>query len=248
VLAPATFYTISDARFFAGTVALVNSLRLTGNAGEVVVLDLGLTGEQRERLGAEARFVTMPPELGNVPHLYKPFPATLDPRGTVFVIDGDMIVTRSLDPIAARCEAGEVCAISDIPDQRDRWFGEWQQALELACPPRRAQTYVNGGLLALSVEHHPHLLRRFLEVSERLPVDQHMSSGGRYEQPFWAGDQDALNALLMSEVAAEQVTVLPAEDGPAADLLAQVHVDDPRTLRCSVRGRSPFLLHYWGGP
>ena len=35
-----------DHRFFLGTVALLNSLRLTGNVGELVVLDAGLTAER----------------------------------------------------------------------------------------------------------------------------------------------------------------------------------------------------------
>ena len=36
-----TFYTVADARFWLGAVALVNSLRLVGHKEPVVVLDLG---------------------------------------------------------------------------------------------------------------------------------------------------------------------------------------------------------------
>ena len=45
-----TYFTVSTHRFFLGTVALLNSLRLTGNAGELVVLDAGLTPDERELL------------------------------------------------------------------------------------------------------------------------------------------------------------------------------------------------------
>ena len=46
--APATFYTVTDAEFFPGTVALLNSLRLVGHREPLVVLDNGLTPEQRD--------------------------------------------------------------------------------------------------------------------------------------------------------------------------------------------------------
>jgi hypothetical protein len=49
-----THYTVSDHRFFLGTVALRNSLRLIGNGGEVVVLDVGLTATEREMLSDHA--------------------------------------------------------------------------------------------------------------------------------------------------------------------------------------------------
>jgi hypothetical protein len=36
-----TFYTVSNEPYFLGTVALLNSLRKTGNDGSFVVLDAG---------------------------------------------------------------------------------------------------------------------------------------------------------------------------------------------------------------
>src|SRR6187551_3977245 len=56
----ATFYTIADAGFFPGLVALLNSLRLTGNAGELVALDRGLTPAQRELLAGHVSVVDLP--------------------------------------------------------------------------------------------------------------------------------------------------------------------------------------------
>jgi len=55
-----TYYTVSDDEFFLGTVMLVNSLRLTGNHGKVVVLDAGLTAEQSATLERHAEIVTLP--------------------------------------------------------------------------------------------------------------------------------------------------------------------------------------------
>jgi hypothetical protein len=49
-----TYYTVSDHRFFLGTVALLNSLRLTNNGGDFVVLDVDLTPSERELLSDHA--------------------------------------------------------------------------------------------------------------------------------------------------------------------------------------------------
>jgi hypothetical protein len=242
-----TYFTVSDARFFTGTVALVNSLRLTGNSGRIVVLDLGLSPAQRERLGGEVELASMPDDVENVAVLCKPFPALLDLTGTVVVIDGDMIVTRSLDPILERAAAGDVCLFSDIPAQRDRWFAEWEQAFGLANPPRR-QPYVNAGFLAYSADRWPDLMSRWWEACTKVPEGAGMGQGGTYDQPFWAADQDALNALLMSEIPEESVVGLPEEEGPSAELLPKVTVLDERTLSCELDGYSPYLLHYWGSP
>ena len=45
-----TFFTVADERFFPGAVCLLNSLRLSGNDAELVILDAGLTDAQRRRL------------------------------------------------------------------------------------------------------------------------------------------------------------------------------------------------------
>ncbi len=55
--AGATFYTVTDAEFFPGTVALLNSLRLMGHREPLVVLDDGSATEQRERLDRVAAVV-----------------------------------------------------------------------------------------------------------------------------------------------------------------------------------------------
>jgi hypothetical protein len=57
-----TYYTIANSPFFPGLVALLNSLGLTGNRGELVVLDRGLEEEQRELLAPHATVVKLPDE------------------------------------------------------------------------------------------------------------------------------------------------------------------------------------------
>jgi len=66
-----------------------------------------------------------------------------------------------------------------------------------------------------------------------------------WEQPFWDGDQDALNALLMSEIPKGKVAAWPQY---VTDLLMDVEVVDETTLTCLYRGDQARLLHHTGGP
>ena len=242
-----TFFTVADERFFPGAVCLLNSLRLSGNDAELVILDAGLTSSQRRRLEAHARLVTPTSDALAQHLLLKSFPHALDPRGTVVVIDSDMIVTRPLDPVLEQVERGMVCMFADIEDQRQRFIPEWEEAFGLEAPLRR-QNYMNAGFIALSTNHHPDLLRRYWELCHRIPPEGTLVGGGGYDQPFWGGDQDAINALLMSEVDSEAVVELPQEEGPSPELLHDVKILDRQTLACELRGHRPYLLHYWGGP
>lgn len=241
----ATFYTVTDARFFPGTVALMNSLRLTGNRGELVVLDLGLTSPQRTLLGRHATLVEPREGIHQHPMLYKCFPYLLDPRGVIVMIDSDMIVTRKLDYEVRLAEEGKICLFADEDRARARWFAEWETLLGLGAPARR-QAYRNAGFVAFSVEHWPWLLSRWWNANQCIPGDVVFTPGGA-GHPLWAGDQDALNAILMSEVPKEAVPELDTI-GLLPGELAQGRIVSERTLECSFRGRPVSLLHYTGSP
>lgn len=104
-----TYFTVSTHRFFLGTVALLNSLRLTGNVGELVVLDAGLTQSERELLSAHATVFAPPKTMEIHPVVMKTYAHLTRPSGTVVVIDSDMIVTGSLDHVVRSLErAGSV--------------------------------------------------------------------------------------------------------------------------------------------
>jgi hypothetical protein len=145
----ATFYTIADARFFPGLVALLNSLRLTGNDGELVVLDRGLSPAQRQALEGHVRLVEIPDPPDGSPALLKAYPHMLGETGTIVLVDSDMVVGRDLGDIAELAAAGKICAFPDPVPHRGRWFAEWHEALELRAPLRQG-TYLNAGFLALS--------------------------------------------------------------------------------------------------
>ena len=237
-----TYYTIANAPFFPGLVALLNSLRLSGNRGELVVLDRGLEEEQRELLAPHATVVQLPDEHVGHPALLKPYAQALDPKGVVILLDSDMMVVRSLDWIVEQAAAGRICLFPDpIPD---RWFAEWADTLELSAPLRRG-TYLNAGFVAFDVERWPSLLSRWWELCAKIPADQLYTDQA---VPFWAADQDALNALLFSELPEEAVEELPVHGEAFPEQLLRVRVQDPWTLASELDGEPTTILHYSLGP
>jgi hypothetical protein len=237
-----SFYTVSDKFYFPGTVALLNSLRLTGNEGTLVVLDLGLTDAQRTRLEPHARVVEQPVEVNGDPVLLKAFPRFFDPTGVIVIIDSDMIVTSSLDHVLAGAAAGSICVFPDHYTSSQRWSQEWGGVLGLRAPLRR-QPYVNSGFIAVSMNHWPNFLSRFAELLQSVPADAVFVGG-----PFWERDQDALNAFLMSEIPPDAVKILPAAHVVYPDELTNTTITDAERLLCIRNGEQPIILHYAMAP
>jgi hypothetical protein len=244
----ATFYTIANARYFPGLVALLNSLRLNGHDEELVVLDQGLTPQQRERLAPHATVVKLPGGRVTHPTLLKPFAAELSPSGIVVLIDSDMIVTRRLTGPLADAAVGRIAVFSDHESSASRWFAQWEQEFALAAPPRR-QRYVNAGFVAISQERWPDFLARWRRACELVPPERFgglprfVPRGAVLErESLWAGDQDALNAILMSEIAEEAVALQPAHEQP--DWLGEVEVVDAQMLTCRYRDGETSILHF----
>ncbi len=238
-----TFYTVADDTFFVGAVALLNSLRLLGHEERVVVGDVGLSPDQQARLEGEADVVGIGVDVEKNPLLQKPFPFMLDPTGIVVIIDSDMIVTRRLDDVIAAAAAGRICLFSD-ETQEDRFFPEWQELFSLRRPLRRRPS-LNSGFVALDVTQWPDLLHRWWQACASIPSAGTRALGGAWTGPYWDGDQDALNALLMSEVPECALRIVPQF---VTDLLRTVSVDDVGTLACSRGGKQVALLHHTGTP
>ncbi len=234
----ATYFTTSDSRFFVGTVAMINSLRLTGHHGEVVVLDLGLSDPQRRRLGALATIEA--PAVA--PHAFpKALPASDRAGGPIVLIDSDMLVVASLQPLLEAVERGKICLFQD-PD--DRWFEEWHEDLALKAPLRR-ERYANAGFIAFSVDQWPWLLERWAEANARIPLERMAQTE---LDPFRDTDQDALNAVLMSEIPAGAIHLEPEWAEAHPDALLDVRVVEERSLTCTYRGHRVTILHHSAGP
>jgi hypothetical protein len=230
-----SYYTVSNHAYFLGTVALLNSLRVTGNDGQLVVLDAGLTPEERSALKAHANVVSVSEDRGH-PVLLKPFPYLLGSSGVIVVLDSDIIVTSSLTPITSLAQEGKICVCPAWEEKaRTRWFPEWEDTLRLRAPLRR-EDWVHDGVVVFDTAHWPDLLERWWEVCSLVPPSEIFANGA----PFNAGDADALNALLMSEVPREGLAILP----PGEEVFAgNVRIDDVETLACSVDGRSATFIH-----
>lgn len=67
---------------------------------------------------------------------------------------------------------------------------------------------------------------------------------GDHDDPVWAGDQDALNALLMSEIPQQGIALLPRREEAFPEDLRSVSVVDARTLSCTREGRPVTILHH----
>jgi|SRR5918995_4001500 hypothetical protein len=68
-----------------------------------------------------------------------------------------------------------------------------------------------------------------------------------WEDPTSQADQDALNALLMSEVPAECLSVLSRETQPDTEQLRYlVELVDVAQLSCSLHGKPVTLVHLSG--
>jgi hypothetical protein len=244
----AAFYTVTTADYFTGLVALLNSLRLTGHQQELVVLDDGLTPAQRERLEPYVTLVELPGFEPALPALKKTFPDLLSRTGVVAQIDTDMIVTSSVEPQLAEAASGRIVLFPDHESNHDRWFAEWEELFRLAGPPRR-QTYLNTGFVAFSIERWPDLLPRWREACATIPPERVAVAPGLLprstvmsREPFWAADQDALNAILMAELPENAVAVQAV--GAEPDWLSEVEVVDRSTLECRYRGGEAAILHF----
>ena len=231
-------YSICNDRFFLGLVALINSLRIHGHREPLVIVDCGLTEQQRDLLAADATLIPAPPSVE--PHLLKYVGPMQHPADVMLLIDADMIITRPLDPIVDDVRAGKVVAFAD--PLADRFFEAWRELLDL--PSLRRQPYVNAGFLAFPRETGLDLLERLQRDQRLIDAEDTIWTGGSPDQPTYFADQDLLNALLSSIVPADKVTIHEQALAPHPPF-ADVRVTDLRTASCAYDdGRAPYLLHH----
>lgn len=247
----AAYYAVADSHFFLGVVALANSLRLTGNNGEIVVIDAGLFSDQRRFLERECTLVD--PELGSGIHAAyaKPSINRLEPQDrTIILLDSDIIVTSCFDSIVARADAGSICGF--VNNDTHRWFAEWREIFRLRAPLRHKE-FLNSSFVALSLANW----RVFLERWETLCLTIQEERSKRpfllrrdevLVDPIGFNEQDALNALLMSEVPDDAVSAQGHEFVPSWVDRKEVSVVDALKLRCDFAGQEPAYIEWTGTP
>src|SRR5438067_2605739 len=119
-----SIYAVVERRHFLGAVALINSLRLHGHGQPIFLLDCGLDSEQRELLSKEATILEA--DRSTAPHLLKADAPLRCPDELMLLIDADIIVTQSLDPLIERAQRGKIVAFAD---RLVRFDARWQQML-----------------------------------------------------------------------------------------------------------------------
>jgi len=247
--ASATYVTVSDARFFLGTVALVNSLRLTGHAGDILVIDAGLTGDQARMLSPECDLHAVSSEADILPIFIKPaVVCTFELAGILLLIDSDIIITGDLRPILNNAAAGRICLFADRAYRRR--FAEWSSILGLN-GELRDEPYTNAGFIALRGDLWQSLLCRWHECCEKISAERSQRPyflGGHDGSPFAYSEQDVLHAILTSEIPADQVELMDIKLAASPDHERSTHIVDRQTLRCVNGSDETILLHYWGQP
>ncbi len=240
VAAPETelaYYTLTDAAYFLGTVALLNSLRWVGEDAPLFVVDCGLTPAQRQRLSTRATVVSCRADLH--PLLQKATGPLAHPARVMVFIDSDILVTRPLAPLLREAEAGRIVAFEDFGNP-DRFFDEWS-SLQLGQARRRP--YVNSGLFALSWETSKCFLPLFDRMQLAVDMQLSVAGGGSPSYPFYFPDQDILNAVLCACFDG-QVTRLERRLAPFPPFPEIEIVDGDRTLCAYPDGVAPFVLHH----
>jgi hypothetical protein len=237
-------FTVADARYFVGAAALVNSVRLAGIPHPVFVVDCGFEPDQRERLSAVATVLTLPPAYrGLHPQWVKATPDLFWSDGVVILLDTDMIVTGGVDYLVERALAGQIGVHPDHEVSTGRQFEDWVSTFRLQ-GPLRPQTYVNAVPLGISLDRWPGFFERWREACALLPPDW----ASRGLANYGPGDQDALNAILMSEVDPDDIWVADPRLTVHADGFPEVELAGDDTVRCSFRGVRPTVLHYGMSP
>ena len=231
-------FSVVDATYFVGGVGLANTVAHHLPSATITFLDGGLRPDQRRWL--EARHAVVDPPTARHLHAAKPFPALhldrLDPDDVVVVADADVVATGSWDSLVARARSGVLVAAND---PSDRHFEEWCTLLGLS-GPLQVRPYINSGLTFWSVRHHAALLRRWWDLCALLGE----AGGAHTLGPSCVfGDQDVVNALLMTEFTDTPVDVRSYAELAMGHTLPGVRVLDLHGLTCTGPTGPVLALH-----
>ena len=233
-----SFYCVADAAYFLGAVGLVNSLRLVGHDEPIVLLDCGLTGEQRELLGSEVELVTAP--RGTPPTLLKSVAPLERPAGVMALLDTDLVVTR---PLRRPLEAAADDRVVAFAHRVDRHVPEWGDALGLGAIPRRP--YLDFAMLCAGAGVGRPVLELLGQLHDRIDFERTM--WGRHDEGYELlyADQDVLNAILAARVEEDRIVALDPRLAPVPPFDG-LGVVDEAGLRCAYDdGVEPYVVHHF---
>jgi hypothetical protein len=233
----AAFYCVTGRDFFLGAVALLNSLRLVGHREPLVVLDCGMDEAQRRRLEPHATVLPAPREAP--PSALKFAAPRARPTDVIAVLDADIIVTRRLDEPLAAARDGRLAAFEN---DRDRWFAEWADLLDLG--ELRRGPYLTSSALFLGSGIAEWMLPAVDERVEAVDVDRTWAGAGAEDDPLFFLDQDVVNAVARANLDPGRIDALPARLAPIPPFRG-LSLRDPERLACAYAdGTEPLLLHH----
>jgi hypothetical protein len=239
MMIPTGFYCVATEEHFVGLVALLNSLRLTGNDAPLFVTDCGLTALQRERLTPHVVLVDVPDQ--RAPHLAKWAAPLQHPAEVSVLLDVDIIVTRSLDPLVTVAQDRPLVFADPLWHRFDE---NWGSLLDLG--PIRRGTYFNSGAVALPARRTAELLPIVAAAQRCIDTDRTWLAGGAPGYPFFFGDQDVWNAVFAARLAPNELLVFEQRLA-AHPPFSRLRLHDEQTLDCRYPdGAVPFLLHHVG--
>ena len=221
-------FTVVDRDYFLGGAAMALTVSHHLPDAGITFLDHGLEPDQRAWLAARYRVVDPPDRLH--PYAAKSFAVQhldqLDPDGVLVLADADLVATGPWRDYVASARAGALVAAID--PQPERRFDEWC-ALFGVEGPVTPRPYVNSGLVFWSLRHHRALLERWAEICASLG-----ERGGAqtFGSPATFGDQDVLDALLMTEFTATPVDVRPDTEIVVSATMYGCRTPDPASLTC----------------
>ena len=216
---------------------MLNSLRLLGHSEPLHVLDCGMSAGQRELLAAHATVIPAPRDAP--PSALKLVAPLAHPAEVMVLLDADLIVTRPLTELIEAAAQGSLVAFRN---DRQRYFAEWGELLDLE--DVRPGPYLTSSALLFG----PGPARRAIGLIEerQLAIDLERTwvGGGADSDPLYYLDQDVLNAVVHSQLAAGELVALDARLAPIPPF-SGVRLADDRSLRCAYRdGTRPYLLHH----
>ena len=239
------YYTVANAAHYPGAVALLNSLRFIGETAPLVVVDCGLTPQQRAALSEHCALV--PPMAGTHPGLQKATGPLAQPAEIMVVVDADVIVNRSLQPLFEYARDGRIVTFRERIE--NRFFAEWA-ALGIGEPTRRP--YVTAGHFVLSGETGAEFLPLFSSLQGACDVSSGVyTSGNRTDpeaDPYFYADQDVFNAVLCARFDGRVVRLEQSLwSYPPFDGLTRTGREG---LGCAYGdGTAPYVLHhFWKKP
>jgi hypothetical protein len=232
------FYCVSNARYFPGVAATINSLRLLGHSEPILLLDCGLTEAQRRLLDNE---VELHDAAEGSPYLMKHVLPLRHPAEAMLVIDADVIITQSLEPLFAQAGPTKLAGFADaLPD---RSYSAWSDLLGFLPPGR--QSYVNAGTFVVGWELGATLMENIRLGLQRVDLSKSMYGTEPTPQyPLYFLDQDVLNAYIVSHVPAEDVHVMEHRLAPHPPF-PNLELRNEQNLQCIYPdGVEPFVLHH----